>query len=112
MSMLHSCALGLAAAQLRAVEKWNGLLSTPAPTADIHAGAAGAAKHRRGSNNCPADWQSFEIQALQAWGELLQNDFCWRGGDMEEKEENTSQGIWCSASAVQPGKATFTYWAL
>jgi len=58
--MLHSCALGFAAAQLRAVGKWHRLLrvlSTPAPTADIHIGTAGAAKYRRGTRNCPADWQ-------------------------------------------------------
>lgn len=93
---LHSCT----AESCGEVEGLLQVLSTPAPTADIHTGAAGAAKHRRGSNNCSVDCQSFEIQALQAWGELLQNDFCWRGGDMEEKEENTSQRIWCSASAV------------
>lgn len=43
MNMLHACALAFEAAQLRALGKWHGLFrffSSPAPTADIHAGAA------------------------------------------------------------------------
>lgn len=51
MNMLHACALGFGAAQLRALGKWHGLFqffNSPAPTADIHAGAAVATKSRKG----------------------------------------------------------------
>ena len=51
MNMLHACALGFEAAQLRALGKWHRLFrffSSPAPTADIHTGAAVATKSRKG----------------------------------------------------------------
>lgn len=49
--MLHACALSFEAAQLTALGKWRGLFgfsSLPAPTADIHVGAAVATKSRKG----------------------------------------------------------------
>lgn len=60
MNMLHACVLGFEAAQLRALGKWHGLLqvcSSPAPTAGIHAGAAGATKGRKGGKKSQEFWR-------------------------------------------------------